>query len=251
MTQTFAALLLAHVLADFVLQTAAMAEGKARRAALPLLLHVAVVAATATLAIGPLTPAALWPLLALAGAHLLIDLAKTLAPADRLGPFLWDQAAHLGTLAALAWLYPALFSDGAWGNMGDMGAMSARLPALMALLAGLIAATRAGGFAVGLLMTPWRDTDLPAGLTNGGMLIGVLERGLIFLFILTGQPAAIGFLIAAKSVLRFDAAKTQQAAGEYVIIGTLASFGWALLASYATLWLLSALPPLGIPDLSP
>lgn len=246
MIQTFAALLLAHVLADFVLQGRAMAEAKARRAPLPLLLHTAVVAATATLALAPARPEDAWPLLALAGVHLVIDLAKSLAPPDRLAPFLWDQAAHLVSLAALAWWLPGLFAAGLWAGLADW------LPGAMALLAGPLIATRAGGFAVGLLMRPWADNAaLPSGLANGGMLIGVLERGLIFLFILTGQPAAIGFLIAAKSVLRFDAAKTEQAAGEYVIIGTLASFGWALLSAYGTLWLLAALPPLGIPHLNP
>ena len=56
----------------------------------------------------------------------------------------------------------------------------------------------------------------------------------------------MGFLIAAKSVLRFDASKRKQKAAEYVIIGTLASFGWALICAYATLALLDHLPPLGI-----
>ena len=70
-------------------------------------------------------------------------------------------------------------------------------------------------------------------------MIGLLERALIFLMVLAGQPAGIGFLIAAKSVLRFDTASKDQRASEYVIIGTLASFGWALLVSFATLSLIT------------
>ena len=62
---------------------------------------------------------------------------------------------------------------------------------------------------------------------------------------------AIGFLIAAKSVLRFGAVREEARLSEYVIIGTLASFGWAILMAIGTVMLLSALPPLGIPDLSP
>ena len=72
------------------------------------------------------------------------------------------------------------------------------------------------------------------------------ERGLIFLLLMVGQPTGVGFLIAAKSVLRFDTTAKDQSAGEYVIIGTLASFGWALLCAYGTLALLAHLPPLGI-----
>jgi hypothetical protein len=52
--------------------------------------------------------------------------------------------------------------------------------------------------------------------------------------VMIGEPADIGFLIAAKSILRFDTVKKNQKISEYVIIGTLASFGWALIAAFAT-----------------
>jgi hypothetical protein len=240
MTATFAALLLAHALADFVLQTGWMAQGKADRAPLPLIAHGAVVGATAALATGTLG----WPIALVAALHLTIDIAKSFAPRDRLWPFLADQAAHLATLGVVAALVPDLFSGGLWAGADA-------LPGLMAFAAGLILTTRAGGFAIGLLMAPWADVSLPRGLPDGGRLIGLLERGLIFLFVLVGQPGGIGFLIAAKSVLRFDTAREDQRAGEYVIIGTLASFGWGLAASYATLMLMDALPPLGIARAGP
>ena len=38
---------------------------------------------------------------------------------------------------------------------------------------------------------------------------------------------------------------------EYVIIGTLASFAWSIAVSFVTIVLLTKLPPLGIPDLTP
>ena len=120
----------------------------------------------------------------------------------------------------------------------------------MATLAGLILTTRAGGFAIGFLMEPWSDAS-PKGLANGGRTIGILERALIFLFVLVGQQAAIGFLIGAKSVLRFGSVSDDRAVSEYVIIGTLASFGWALLTSYATLALIQSLPLLAIMPQSP
>lgn len=63
-------------------------------------------------------------------------------------------------------------------------------------------------------------------LEKAGRLIGSLERILVITFVLIGQFSAIGFLIAAKSILRFkeaDAPKT-----EYVWIGTMLSFGVAI-----------------------
>ena len=74
-------------------------------------------------------------------------------------------------------------------------------------------------------------------------MIGQLERALILLFVLVGEPAAIGFLIAAKSVLRFGEVKEprNRMEAEYIIIGTLASFLFGLLVAYPTRYLLSLL----------
>jgi hypothetical protein len=119
-----------------------------------------------------------------------------------------------------------------------------------AALAGLVAATQAGGNLAAPLMQPWAD-EAPEGLPNGGRLIGVLERGLIHLLILSGQAAGIGFLIAARSVLRFSDTRDDRRVGEYVIIGTLAPFLWAICWAEAAQALLCVLPPLGIATVSP
>lgn len=240
MTETFAALLFAHILADFVLQTRWIAANKRRSAVL--LLHAALVWLSAQAALGIVA----WPLLALAAAHLAIDAAKAWAPKG-LGTFLIDQGAHLATLAATAALFPGLWASGAWAALPAPAA--ARLLEGMVLAGGLILATRAGGFAVGLLMdrhtgaakVPDGDAVEVKGLPEGGWTIGILERGLIFAFVLAGQHAAIGFLIAAKSILRFGDIEKHRAVSEYVIIGTLASFGWALFCAYGTGALMTAL----------
>lgn len=245
MTETFATLLLAHVLADFVLQTNAMAEGKAQRQAKPFAAHLAVVALLLVVALRPATPEALVVLAVIAGLHGITDWVKSYAPSDRLWPFLADQTAHLVILALAAWAYPNLWAEG-YGT----AFLPAMVPGLAALFAGLILVTRTGGYAIGLFMRPWAETALE-GLPGGGRIIGHLERGLIFLLVLAGTAEGIGFLIAAKSVLRFGAVKEESRLSEYVIIGTLASFGWAFAITLATLALMSTLPPLGIPDLSP
>ncbi len=245
MPETLAALIFAHMLADFVFQTNRMVANKRHPAMLAA--HLAVVLATAVAATGNPHPA----LVALALAHLATDAVKTFLLPKGLGAFLGDQAAHLATLGVVAALVPGLWADGLWAAFAPL---TAPLPGLMAVIAGAILATRAGGFAIGLLMAPWaRELDGHGGkgLTDGGQAIGLLERGLIFLLVLTGQPEGIGFLIAAKSVLRFGTVGDDRAVSEYVIIGTLASFGWAIAASFATLALTGHLPPLGIPDLSP
>lgn len=74
------------------------------------------------------------------------------------------------------------------------------------------------------------------GLPDGGRYIGWLERILVMLFVLSGYPQGIGFLIATKSILRFGDIKNwhQRAATEYVIIGTFLSFAWAMVIAGLT-----------------
>jgi hypothetical protein len=114
----------------------------------------------------------------------------------------------------------------------------------MILAAGLIATVWAGGYAVAALMCGMEqdppDPDDDSGLPLGGQMIGRLERLMILIMVLSQQTAAIGLLIAAKSILRFGEASRSRRASEYVIIGTLASVVWALGVAYLTVTLLSA-----------
>ena len=71
------------------------------------------------------------------------------------------------------------------------------------------------------------DKREPKELPNAGKLIGNAERIISLTLILIDQFAPVGFLIAAKSIIRYkesDITKT-----EYVLIGTLLSFGIAIM----------------------
>jgi sterol desaturase/sphingolipid hydroxylase (fatty acid hydroxylase superfamily) len=134
---------------------------------------------------------------------------------------------NIGGAAVLAfgcWTVPA----GAWGNA---------LYAAGILLAGFLLAVFGSGILVAWVMgriVEENGLELN-GLKNGGRLIGRLERALIFLLLMIGQPGGIGFLVAAKSVLRFEEAKKQPLA-EYVLIGTLLSFSLAIAVSALAIW---------------
>ena len=234
MIETFAALLFAHVIADFVLQTDWIPRNKARP--LAFLLHGLLVLIAAQAATGQWAAPAL---LILTGLHLAIDAVKLASKSTGLAAFLWDQGAHLVTLAGVAWLWPGLWAAGPWAGAPWL------LP-LMVLVAGAVLSIRAGEFAVGLLMRPHAMRVRNNGLRNGGRLIGQLERGMIYALILLNQPLGVGFLVAAKSILRFGTATRDQRTAEYVIIGTLASFLWAILVAYGSAKLLALLPPLEI-----
>jgi hypothetical protein len=65
------------------------------------------------------------------------------------------------------------------------------------------------------------------GEFNRGRIIGILERVLLYVFLLQGQFGAIGFVLAAKAFTRFKALD-DRAFAEYVLIGTLLSACLAL-----------------------
>ena len=237
MIETLTALLAAHVFADYVFQSKRTAENKHEFAHLAY--HGAVVLALAVLFTGSIAA----PIFILATLHITTDAIKARTKTT-ITSHLTDQLAHLITLTTVAGLAPTLWADGLWSSAPNW------VSHLLLLLSGAIYVTRAGGFAIGILMAPYGSEFSKDSLPGGGQMIGLLERGLIYILILSGNPIGIGFLVAAKSVLRFEATRdgdeiTNRRRSEYVIIGTLASFGWAILVTLAIHVILLQLPPLG------
>ncbi len=239
MLETAVALAFGHLVGDFLLQPDRMVARK--RAPLVLLAHVAIVVAVTWAAIGfaPLP----WLIGLIAASHLAIDAAKARWGKGFTG-FAADQGAHAAVILLGAALFPDAFAAGIWGSAPPaLAPLAAYVPAAMALAGGAIAAVSAGGYAVQALM---QGIDLPANpqsLPKGGQLIGRLERLMILMFVLAGEAGGIGFLIAAKSILRFNelARGDDLRVSEYVIIGTLASFAWGLMAAFGTSALLERL----------
>lgn len=253
MTETLITLLTAHLLADFPLQSDSL-EGK-KKEMKTLLGHVSVAVLVAWALIGNLNLAVIGILLVIFVSHLAMDAYKARRMVDDAKSFCIDQAIHIAVIIVLAWLCPRVVEDGLWGwilkdNIGWFYVA-------MTLVSGVILTVPAGGILIGKLTEPIRkeleenpivlmqnpgqkssvgddkvssDAYLVEGLENGGKHIGWLERFLTLLLILIGQPSGIGFLIAAKSVLRFGEIKEakHRKLAEYIIIGTFLSFGWAL-----------------------
>ncbi len=86
------------------------------------------------------------------------------------------------------------------------------------------AATAAPGPAPAPAPKPGDGHASPARI---GATIGILERLLIVTFVLTGSTAAIGFVVAAKTLARFKQLDDRDFA-EYYLLGTLASVSVAL-----------------------
>ncbi len=240
------ALLVAHLIGDFWLQTGRMAKEK--RLPGVLLSHVAVVTALSYLLVARWSA---WPIAGvIAVTHFALDFMKARLP-NRALIFCGDQFGHLVVIAALAWFAPQWNGDlSFWTSLGGRSWWI-----VLIVLSGFTLSVRVGGFLIGFWVQPYLEeikdaagpADMPLkptrGLTNGGRLIGQWERALIFLFVGLGQPGSIGFLIAAKSIFRFGELKDREnrMEAEYITIGTLMSFGWAMAVSYPTWWAVRAL----------
>ena len=70
----------------------------------------------------------------------------------------------------------------------------------------------------------------PPATARVGATIGVLERILIVVFVLTGSEAAIGFVVAAKTLARFRLLDDRDFA-EYYLLGTLSSVAVAIVTA--------------------
>ena len=89
--------------------------------------------------------------------------------------------------------------------------------------------------------TPDTIYTMAASLPDAGKIIGFLERLFVLTFVLHNHWEAVGFLLAAKSVFRFGNLKEShdRKLTEYVLIGTLLSFGIALAVSVLVRFLIN------------
>lgn len=217
-------LISAHLIADFHLQPDWMARKKPRRGIL--LTHGLIHGLTAYLI---LQSWRCWSLpLGVALLHSIIDGVKQMTARDTAKTFALDQASHMVGLLGLGWVLTTKEWLPGFSGIGYVP---------IVVVAGFIATIRGAGYFTGKVVGHIKERNKLQieGLDNGGALIGNLERALIFLLVYINQPAGIGFLVAAKSILRFQEAKDRKMA-EYVLIGTLLSFSLAIAIASATKW---------------
>lgn len=234
MLTLFIMLITSHFLGDFVFQSDKMVLEK-KTGIKGLLKHSAIITLITliiTLSINPLLYMAVFVL------HLAIDKFKTWKLGEDIKSLLIDQTAHIIAAALIAVVFDEFAHCLLPGRLPYY-------PQMLMIICGLTLCVSVGCVVVEKFTKRFvEEIDSPQskGLTNGGRIIGKLERALIFFLIIFGQPAAIGFLFAAKSILRFGEIKEpgQRKEAEYIIIGTFASFGWAIVIAFTTKLLLES-----------
>lgn len=218
-------LLFAHVLTDFVFQSKSLIAQKRKKKAKSTFLYFHV-----TLA-GLLTYLIVqrwdwwWMAMIITVTHYFIDLWKLYQGTDSLKYFLLDQLFHLIVLLII-WI---TLTDNFSEVIPTITELMQNSQVLIYLI-GYLLVIFPVGFIIGKATQRWQEEirveDGLKSLEKAGRYIGIFERILVLTFILTDNFSAIGFLIAAKSILRFsDKSKSgARKQTEYVLIGTLMSF---------------------------
>lgn len=242
-------LLIAHLLGDFYFQPSVLAEKK-KESYVWLVLHALIYAAVVGVA-GWALNVEWWLILAAAVSHWLIDTIKWKLqnkPLNKGMLFSLDQAGHLLFLFLILRLSSSLtvnprllgVSDDVWrwiacllliGKPANISLDCLFERFAQAAKQNQARTDRANELSESLRGGAARKLTPKGGETEGaGATIGIFERVLTVLFASVGQYGAMGLLMAAKSMARYDKISKSPAFAEYYLIGTLYSILFALAA---------------------
>jgi len=236
-------LLLAHMLGDFVFQSSTWIDERYEKhlSSKRLYAHAAIHGALPLMVLWSLLMPS-WRLLGIAAiigaTHFAFDLVKSYTPPGRISWFVIDQLLHL-LVIGLVWLEVS----NQWGLLDHAAELALNVETLL-ILTGYFVVIWPFSVVIGLICKIWTaDIEGLESLTNAGKRIGQLERFLILTFILVNQFAAIGFLLAAKSILRFGDTKEKdhRKINEYILVGTMTSFAITIAFGLMIRMLISAL----------
>lgn len=217
-------LILAHLLGDFLLQPDSWVKAKEEKklSAWQLYGHTLIHFALIMLLVYDITFWK-WGIL-LAMFHLLIDMIKvyTITLETKRRYFYLDQFIHFVCIFTIWLIYQ------------DNSLFLQNLPYahILLLFTGVYALTTPTSLAIKVFISKWTPntvSDETESLQEAGKYIGILERFFVFAFVISGHWEAIGFMLAAKSIFRFGDLKDSKdrKLTEYVLIGTMISFGTA------------------------
>jgi len=249
----FLMLVLGHVLGDFFLQPDHWVKDKNtnKSRSLCLYYHASIHGLLVALIVGFATKQNLFSTitiaLVLALAHGIIDYIKI-----KIGKkgkwFVIDQLLHIATLILL-WFF--LYAT-AFEQTSTLLKTLDYNESLLVIIAYVIM-LKPSAVLMGIMLSKWsieistsknttHDNENETGaLSNAGQYLGYIERILVLTFVLNNQFAAVGFVLAAKSIFRMGDLREahDRKFTEYVMLGTLFSMSLALFTGIAVENLLS------------
>lgn len=227
-------LLLAHLIGDFFLQPHKwVKEKETKKLKSPkLYIHVLIHVAITSIILWNLS---LWPIITIIGiSHLMIDGSKLLIQKKKTKRLLFfiDQLLHIFIIVGCYFFFVK--------NASNISLQLTQNNLLLIIC--FLFLTIPVSIIMKTIFLKWNISELTKNnesLSDAGKYIGILERILVFIFIILNHWEAVGFLITAKSVFRFGDLKESKdrQLTEYILIGTLISFGIAIITGiiYTTL----------------
>lgn len=218
-------LILSHIIGDFVLQPQKWVADKVENKAKSKYLYYHILVHTIVLLIVLQFQGYWLGIVIIILTHFVFDLIKVYLNqwlSSRI-LFFTDQLLHLFVIAIVVYIYEPfiieldlLYSD-----------------KVLLTLGAIFTTTFVISIVIKVLTLKWSiaEDQENESLKNAGAYIGMLERLFVLAFVIFNQWSAIGFLLAAKSVFRFgDLSKAKdRKLTEYILIGTLLSFGFAII----------------------
>lgn len=231
----FTAYLLMHLLGDFIFQTSGLSRKKENSYRF-VLLHAMIYSLSFLMSLPFLALPGVWlpHIILLCVLHLMVDTVKYQAQKryrqrqvavspEGPGPYLIDQAVHLLILFIMALNAPDAgpLATAPWVNR-LLAMLSWDGSLLLAWSCMVVAVWKPANITVKQIVGPYKPDEPEGAKKNAGAMIGTMERLIMALFLGLGQYAAIGLVLTAKSVARFDMLKDKQFS-EYYLLGTLLS----------------------------
>jgi Protein of unknown function (DUF3307) len=216
-------LILAHLITDFILQPNSWVENKNSKhfASLKLYLHGLITALVAFIIMGFTH----WPIaVVILITHVLIDGWKSYQKSS-ITYFLIDQLMHVAVIIG-CW-YVAFLQ---WQQVSYAIKLLAENLFVLKIITAFVFITTPTGILIGQFTKQWQNKiDNADSLANAGKWIGIIERIIVLICVLRNDFAAIGLLLAAKGILRFNEKDRPEIKTEYLVIGTLLSIGIAVI----------------------
>lgn len=254
----FAVLLCVHLLGDFYFQTQKMADNKQGKFSWTVY-HCLIYGAGAGLLFFLFLPGMdMKYLLTFVLAHALIDIIKYAAcrlcrakqkaidsPRGRRNVFLIDQAAHLFVILGIAYWMRQVDMTSLYREEAGILFAAFDIPELTFLKWALVLLVihKPVNILIANILSWYKpsdenvsnkekdvslkgksaESDSAGADRNAGRMIGTLERIIMVIFIAIGQYSAVGLVLTAKSIARYDRISKDQVFAEYYLLGTLLS----------------------------
>lgn len=242
-------LVVAHIVGDFYFQTERSCRNKVieQYRGRDMYIHALIIGILSWVAVWSVD--AWWLALAIMLIHFVIDCLKSVVSlkldvsriADgglthgqnrrwNLALFTLDQLLHIGVIIGLSVLW--LNTGKEWTQFDWLQQLTHAHPLRVYTFIGMLIVLKPANILIlnilSLCKVSIQERDSTDENFHAGELIGWLERALVLVFVVLSQWTAIGFLVAAKSILRFSEASSGREKAEYVLTGTLLSLTIAI-----------------------